>query len=209
VTVVRHRRARRYLLRVTDAGTVRLTVPPRGSRDAGLRFAVEQAHWIAAEWARRVAASEWADGTVMWYRGERHALRVATSTVTWADCAVGLAAGAANLRAAVQAYLRSRASRELVVRCRELADRTGLRPSRIAVRNQQSRWGSCSARGAVMLNWRLIQMPPLVADYVILHELVHLVHPNHSRRFWRAVATVCADWQTAERWLRAHGRDLL
>jgi predicted metal-dependent hydrolase len=80
---------------------------------------------------------------------------------------------------------------------------------RIAVRDQRSRWGSCSARGAIMLNWRLIQMPPEVADYVMLHELVHLVQPNHSRRFWRAVEGVCADWRVAERWLRQHGRELL
>jgi hypothetical protein len=209
VTVTRHPRARRYLLRVTDAGGVKLTVPARGSRDAGLRFAAEQAPWIAAEWARRIAAFAWADGSVIWYRGEGHALCVAASTVTWADCAVGVAAGTTNLRAAIQAYLRRRADDEIVVRCRELADRTGLHPSRVAVRDQRSRWGSCSARGAVMLNWRLIQMPPFVADYVILHELVHLVHPNHSRRFWRAVSAVCPDWQPAERWLRKHGRELL
>ena len=60
-----------------------------------------------------------------------------------------------------------------------------------------------------MLNWRLIQMPPAVADYVILHELVHLEHPNHSRRFWRGVERVCPEWRAAERWLRRHGRELL
>jgi predicted metal-dependent hydrolase len=60
-----------------------------------------------------------------------------------------------------------------------------------------------------MLNWRLIQMPADVCDYVILHELVHLDHPNHSRRFWRGVERVCPEWRSAERWLRRHGRDLL
>ena len=112
-------------------------------------------------------------------------------------------------RDAVRSRLRDLATVELPERCRILAAQTGLHPSRVAVRDQRSRWGSCSARGAIMLNWRLLQMPPSVADYVILHELVHLDHPNHSRRFWTGVERVCAEWRASERWLRRHGRELL
>ena len=81
--------------------------------------------------------------------------------------------------------------------------------SRVSIRNQRSRWGSCSSRGAIALNWRLIQMPAEVSDYVILHELMHLREPNHSRQFWREVAAVCDGWRDAERWLKLHGRALL
>jgi predicted metal-dependent hydrolase len=79
----------------------------------------------------------------------------------------------------------------------------------VSVRNQRSRWGACSPSGMITLNWRLIQMPLSVADYVILHELTHLDHPNHSRRFWRAVAASCPWWRQAEAWLRRHGKELL
>jgi predicted metal-dependent hydrolase len=79
----------------------------------------------------------------------------------------------------------------------------------VRVRDQQSRWGACSGKGAITLNWRLVQMPPDVADYVMLHELAHLRQPNHSRRFWREVDRLCPSWRDAERWLRAHGRELL
>ena len=81
--------------------------------------------------------------------------------------------------------------------------------ARVQVRNQRSRWGACSARRAITLNWRLVQMPESVADYVMLHELMHLKHHNHSPRFWRAVAGVCPWWREAEAWLRRWGRELL
>jgi predicted metal-dependent hydrolase len=81
--------------------------------------------------------------------------------------------------------------------------------SGVAVRNQRSRWGTCSPARKISLNWRLIQMPPEVSDYVILHELMHLRQPNHSRKFWREVAGVCPWWREAERWLRQYGRSLI
>ena len=81
--------------------------------------------------------------------------------------------------------------------------------ARIAVRNQRSRWGACSSQGTITLNWRLIQMPPSVSDYVIFHELMHRRQPNHSRKFWREVDSVCTWWKEAERWLRKHGREIL
>ena len=80
--------------------------------------------------------------------------------------------------------------------------------AKVAVRSQRSRWGTCSPGRAISLNWRLLQMPPSVCDYVILHELMHLRQPNHSARFWREVERVCPAWRDGERWLRRHGREL-
>jgi predicted metal-dependent hydrolase len=117
--------------------------------------------------------------------------------------------GGGDVRDVVHAGLRALATGELPPRCLALAGTCGWRPAAVTVRNQRSRWGSCSSRGTITLNWRLVQMPPAVADYVMLHELAHLRHPNHSHRFWRAVAGVCADWRSSERWLRRHGRELL
>ncbi len=95
---------------------------------------------------------------------------------------------------------------ELVPRTLELAQQHQLRVTRVTVRNQRSRWGSCSARGTISLNWRLIQTPLFVRDYIILHELMHLREMNHSARYWRCVEEVCPDYRTAEAWLKAnHG----
>ena len=111
---------------------------------------------------------------------------------------------AADLRLAIEGHLRKLATRELPPRVLELATRHGLTVRRITVRSQKSRWGSCSRRGTISLNWRLIQTPTFVSDYICLHELMHLRQMNHSPRFWREMERVCPDYRMAERWLKEH-----
>lgn len=101
--------------------------------------------------------------------------------------------------------LRREAAALLTARARELAARHGLAPSRIAVRRQRSRWGSCSRRGAIALNWRLLHAPDFARDYVILHELMHLREHNHSPRFWALVEAAAPRRREAETWLKRHG----
>jgi predicted metal-dependent hydrolase len=108
----------------------------------------------------------------------------------------------------VERQLRGLAAEELPPRLFELARRHGLCVQRVTVRNQRSRWGSCSRRGTISLNWRLIQTPPFVRDYILLHELAHFIEMNHSRRFWAEVARLCPEFAQAERWLKNNG-DLL
>jgi len=101
----------------------------------------------------------------------------------------------------------ARAKNELPTRLLELAARHGLNVSRVSVRNQRWRWGSCSRSGHICLNWRLVQMPPPVRDYVMIHELMHLKRMDHSPRFWTLVAAACPDYAAARDWLRHHARD--
>jgi predicted metal-dependent hydrolase len=95
-------------------------------------------------------------------------------------------------------------ARELTARTCELANQHHIAIRRVSVRNQRSRWGSCSRRGTISLNWRLVQAPVFVRDYIILHELAHVKELNHSPRFWREVERLCPDFAEAERWLRGH-----
>ena len=104
--------------------------------------------------------------------------------------------------------LREQAHRQLVPRLHELAEQHGLTFTKVTIRNQRSRWGSCSRSGAIALNYRLVQMPVDVADYILIHELMHLKEQNHGRRFWRLVEAACPAFRDAERWLRTHGRAL-
>ncbi|SRR5579871_3316903 len=208
--IVRHARARRYLLRLAPGGIVRLTVPRGASVAGGVRFAETQTDWILREWRRQEAAARpWTTGSVCWFRGERVTLTVSGATVRCGTELVRIASGETDVRAAVEAHWRALATRELSARCVARAETVGVTLARVSVRNQRSRWGACSARGVITLNWRLIQMPPTVADYVICHELAHLRHANHSRRFWREVERLDPNWRAAERWLRAHGREIL
>ena len=209
VSVVRHRRARRYVVRVTNDG-VRLTVPRGASIAGGLAFAERQAPWVEREWRRqRERQAPWTPGTTLWFRGDPTALAIVDGHVVLGSTRVDAPIVDRNLRTTVEPWLRAQAELELPPRCLELAATCGLTVSRVAVRNQRSRWGACSPRRLITLNWRLIQMPPEVSDYIIFHELMHLKQPNHSRRFWREVQNVCTWWRSSERWLRLHGREIL
>lgn len=86
---------------------------------------------------------------------------------------------------------------------------TGGSYNRITIRDQKTRWGSCSARGTLSFNWRLMLAPPAILDYVVVHELCHLTHMNHSAAFWEKVESVYPDYRTARKWLKDHGRELV
>jgi hypothetical protein len=107
-----------------------------------------------------------------------------------------------DYREAVLGHLRRMAERELPARTRELALLHGIEVRRISVRAQKTRWGSCSARGTISLNWRLMQTPPRVVDYLIIHELMHRREMNHSARYWKLVAGAFPDYRSAEQWLK-------
>ena len=110
---------------------------------------------------------------------------------------------AARLPDGVEAHLRRLAARELPARLDELARQHGFRVAGVSIRNQRTRWGSCSRSGRISLNWRLLRLPPDIRDYVLLHELAHLRHLNHSTRFWRELARLCPHHAEARRWLRS------
>ena len=107
----------------------------------------------------------------------------------------------------VRKQLVARATRELPARLLELASEHGLAVSRISIRNQRWRWGSCSPSGHICLNWRLVTMPEWVRDYVLIHELMHLKRMDHSRKFWKLVAAACPEYRDARAWLREHRAD--
>jgi predicted metal-dependent hydrolase len=103
-----------------------------------------------------------------------------------------------------------RAARELVAMvAADEGPALGVEPARIQVRDQRTRWGSCSARGTLSFNWRLALAPFEVLDYVVVHELCHLREPNHSRRFWSLVESRRPGWREQRAWLREHGAELL
>jgi predicted metal-dependent hydrolase len=210
IDVVRHRWARRYIVRVTSDGRVRLTVPRGASIDGGVQFAWAERDWIAREWKRvRAAGASWTIGASIWYRGAKVAIDADGAALAIGPERIAITAAAREHGGLIAAHLRGIAERELPARCLELAAACGLDVGRVSVRDQKSRWGACSPTRTITLNWRLIQMPASVADYVMLHELMHLRQANHSRRFWREVDRACPWWREAERWLRRHGRELL
>jgi predicted metal-dependent hydrolase len=218
VRFVRHRRARRYIIRVLADGTVRVTLPRWGVRRDALAFLEKSRDWIARQQARRRVAQEvsraWRHGSSVMLDGEPQGVTIGQDGgalvvrlgETVVACGDGMVAD--DVRPDVERWLRARAARELGPRLLELAAEHGVTVTRVSVRDQRSRWGACSPAGTITLNWRLVQVPPFVRDYVLLHELMHRRELNHSRRFWRHVAAVCPRYREARQWLLARGRDL-
>jgi predicted metal-dependent hydrolase len=216
VRLRRHPRARRYLLRLQADKTVVVTVPRRGSPEFARQFAASRRGWLEKQWrileARRPPPADLRLGMEALLRGRRVPLEARERgglMEIWLDTQrVPAAAPGGNLRPAVEACLRALAQRELALRAEELARQHAAPMRRVRVRNQRSRWGSCSARGTISLNWRLIQVPETVRDYIILHELMHLRYMNHSARFWAEVEKVCPDYRAAEAWLKKNSSEL-
>jgi hypothetical protein len=215
VDFVRMRRARRYIVRVQPDGALRVTIPRGGSRREAEEFLEQHREWAERERVRVLtqhAPAIWRDGDDVLLRGVRVRLRLETgpsgAVLRFGERCIAVAAGVEDLRPPVEADLRGLARQELVARVEALAAAHELQVSRVTIRNQRSRWGSCSRSGSIALNFRLVQMPDDVRDYVILHELMHLRQQNHSRRFWRLVEAACPGFRQAERWLRLEGKSL-
>lgn len=167
---VRHRWARRYVLRVLDDGTLRVTMPRWGSKKEALAFVEASRPWIDEQRARRRT------------RPSPPPLDVP----------------------ALRRQAREQLPRELLA----LAERHAVTVTRVSIRNQRSRWGSCSRQGSIALNWRLVLVPDFVREYVLVHELMHRRELNHSPRFWTLVAAICPRMIEARRWLRTEGATL-
>ncbi len=210
---VHHPRARRYLLRLRPDGVARVTIPRRGTVSAARDFASRNIGWLEQQFQLQANQlknpATWALGTEILFRGEL--VRIEPDVgglIRFGTGRMKVSAAQTDLRPAIQKHLRNLASQELPFRVMELAALHGVNVSRVTVRDQKSRWGSCSRRGTISLNWRLIQAPAFVSDYIILHELAHRRHMNHSNKYWQEVAHLYPNYLEAERWLKAN-RELL
>lgn len=213
IVFVRSGLARRYRLTLRHDGTAVATIPARGSEREAWRFVEQHRDWLARTRARQARKSRpaqvWTVGTHVLWRGELGEIRIAATGDRPQVCVAAdvfrVASFEGDLRATLEAQFARRARIELPARTWELAAETGVGVKHVTVRNQRTRWGSCSAAGTVSLNWRLVQAPESVRDYIIYHELMHLREMNHSERFWARVTEVCPGWREAERWLKRNG----
>jgi predicted metal-dependent hydrolase len=209
----RNPRARRYLLYLRSDRSLSLTLPRRGNLPDALHFVRSRSTWIERQ-LRRMEATvlpqrTWTAGTEIFLRGQPHILTTHQEAtqhyIQLAGEKIPIKDPNTNLRPLIQAWLQKMAKLELPPRVHELAAPLQLSAGKITIRNQSTRWGSCSARGHISLNWRLIQTPDSVRDYIILHELMHLKEMNHSPRFWALVEKVCPSYRTSESWLKVNG----
>lgn len=206
----RHARARNYVLRLHPDKTVLVTIPRHGTRKFAREFVASRKNWLEKQWrileARRAPPQVLRPGMEILLGGRPVALELRRNGEDWElQCGPERAPVRdpdGNLRPALENHLRSAARIQLARRVRELAQAHPSEVKHVVVRNQKSRWGSCSRKGTLSLNWRLIQLPDSVRDYIIIHELMHLRELNHSPRFWQEVEKACPDYRAAEDWLK-------
>jgi predicted metal-dependent hydrolase len=212
LTVRRSNRARRILLQIAATGdAVELVLPRHAPLAEGMRFARDKTAWIARRLRDATPPVVFADGVEIPLLGAMIRIRRVGSgraPVHLAGAELLVAGRCEHVARRVHDWLRARARAEIVPRARDKAARLGQTVARVSLRDTRTRWGSCSAAGNLNFSWRLVLAPEPVLDYVIAHEVAHLVHMHHGPSFWSLVAELCDDVETGRRWLRHHGREL-
>lgn len=218
VEVRRHPAARRMTLRVSRTKrAVIVTVPMQCNIDEASLFLNRHLDWIRDRLGSVPLAVPFEDGMVMPVRGTLHTVSFTGAAKTrhlvepvaqGTQHALQVHGHPTSAHRHLKGWLCEQARADLDARVLHHAGRLNLRAKRIAIRDQSSRWGSCSTTGVLSFSWRLILAPALVLDYVAAHEVAHLAQMNHGPRFWTLVRETMPRMDEAKRWLAHYGTDL-
>lgn len=204
-------RAKKLRLLATGEG-IRLVIPKRTKWMIAERFVLASRSWIFETQARVDQRQRLLDLGVIDWRGEQF-------SIVESDDRSGVCLGQGVIfaghpekygrRMLVEKWMRGRARSEFESKIDTWGQLMDLMPEKLRVADQRSRWGSCSSRKTLSLNWRLMMAPESVLDYIVIHELAHLKEMNHSSRFWQLVAQFCPEYRQAEKWLKENGPRLM
>ena len=205
----RNPKARRMIMRLSSKGDgLVMTLPKRVSLAEALRFAATSSGWIEKNLARQSQHKALADGAEILFRGAPHAVKLTggrRGLVAIENGVITIPGDIAHAERRLRDHMKKLALVDLTAATKHYATQMNVSFSRITVRDQKSRWGSCAASGALSYSWRLILAPPDVLDYVAAHEVAHRAHMNHGPKFWRMVLTHCPHTKSATLWLKKHG----
>jgi predicted metal-dependent hydrolase len=214
ITLKKHTRARRMTLRMgRDGRTATMTVPPRATRKEAEAFALRSTSWIAKQLARRQPDVHVADGASIMLRAKQYRLEATGSSrghvqVDHHSSVIRIPGRAEHMPRRLKEWLKTQAHIDLTESSTRYATAMGVKFRRITVRDQKSRWGSCTSNGDLSYSWRLVLAPDFVLDYVAAHEVAHLKEMNHGPKFWRLVLTHCKNTRAAKTWLKQNGSEL-
>ena len=212
-------RARRLRITVSSSG-VTVTLPKGLPQREAENFVKQHAAWIneqVEKAAKQAKPSSLPADVILWHGVPTQMLRIEEADRK-ARMKVETASGRLKVylptgsrvatRHAAEAWMRASSRAEIEQMVVEQARRMGARPKTVSIRDQRTRWGSCSSSGTLSFNWRLVMTPPTVMQYVVIHELAHLFEPNHSKDFWAVVARYYPDYKKARAWLRKNAPSL-
>jgi len=218
IPVVRRKGRRRVSIIVFPDSRVEVRAPLRMADRAIEAFILQASDWLSDRLKRNARQAstpslKYVDGEKLPYLGEDWTLYLAASRsrmrIDSAKKVIVVGPGKRSNRDRVEAWFRKQAEILFEERIRFYAQIVGRAPRRFRVKNMRTRWGSCSSNGSLSLNWKILAGPIGVIDYLIVHELCHLLEPNHSRRFWAEVERVLPSFATHRLWLKRHGSELL
>jgi len=221
VGVIKSRRRKTVALKITEKGAS-IYIPHRLSMEIAQQFIEQKTSWIQQKLQQQSRQQkierQFTNGEVFNYLGEPHTLQLSQQDRIAVVNKIGnelILSGRLNrlsttgIRLALIQWYKDRAIDYLTMRTTELAEQTGLKPKSITIKSYKARWGSCTIHAELHYNWQLIQAPAEIIDYVIIHELCHIQHHNHSRQFWQLVEQHYPNYKTARHWLKIQGYQLV
>jgi len=222
--------ARRTLsITIDEEANLSVAVPIRTKIDEVHRFLIEKDHWIlrcieeAQHNQRKLKSRQFADGHRFLFLGKKHTLEVSQADIKRARIEfdnyrwqVTLAKDLASqdfektIKSTLTKWYRKQAEEIIGGRIFHYARIIGVEPKKIGIRSQKRLWGICDYnKQEIRINWQIILSPMKVVDYVVVHELCHLIHPNHSKRFWNKVAKYMPDYKEYRAWLSKNHVDMI
>lgn len=215
-TLKRSNKRRSIGLRIDDHGLT-VSMPLRATEKWLHTVLSEKADWVVAKldgWqTKKLPAPQWIDGEKIAFRGENFTLRITPSLFNSPPQLRGeqLHIHLVNItdeikiEKVVTQWYRREAERVFAECVAHYTELMKVAPQQIKLSSARTQWGSCTSRGVIRLNWQLVKMPLHLIDYVVVHELAHLVEMNHSEAFWQVVETVCTDYKKCRAELRGYG----
>jgi predicted metal-dependent hydrolase len=216
-------RRRTIQIAVEAPGIVTVTAPSRRSNRELVELVSQKERWIARKLAMmktaqdQLTSRDLASGSSILYQGREVALVIEVNErvkkpvilLRGNNCRiVSNSDDPEKIKPHLAAWYREQAAEKVGGRIRWFAPQIGVAPKQVQIRDQKKRWGSCTSAGRLYINWRCILAPEPVLDYIVVHELCHLLVMNHSPRFWANVKTVLPDFETRRKWLRTNGINL-
>jgi hypothetical protein len=210
------KRAKRIALRLDSSErVVNLVVPQRMSLRTAYRFAYDHRDWIRCRLANLPERTAFVHGALVPFRGENRRIHVhydsslKTTSVREDGTEIRVRTNRQDPSARIERYFKQEAENIVKKLSFEKSKNIGRRPARISVRDTKSRWGSCSDSGNLSFSWRLVLAPPEALDYVVAHEVAHLVHMNHSKAFWALCRELSEDFEAGRTWIRTRSHELM
>lgn len=209
-------RAKRLALRLdAKTGLIHLVVPKRASLKSALAFARQYEDWIEKHAERTPDGIAFADGALIPILGRDRLIRVyhdpdsRRTTITLSDDTIDVITNQDDPGLRIVRHLKKFARDEITRLAHEKSALINRTVNSITIRDTTTRWGSCSQDGNLSFSWRLILAPEAALDYVIAHEVAHLVHMNHKTRFWALCEKLSADFKSGHSWMKKHGHTLM